>query len=72
MKDTSGFYKLDGSVLYAPNYALNLTYELLRETKDSHTYPTDGWYWFDSKEDAYEFFGIELEEDELDNTLTGE
>jgi len=58
--DTSGFYKNDdGYVLYGPNFVLNANYELYRETKDNQTYPTDGWYWFDSVEEAYAFFGIE-------------
>jgi hypothetical protein len=51
--DTSGFYKNDnGDLLYGPNFVLNANYELRRATKDEHTYPTDGWYWFDSEEDA--------------------
>lgn len=60
MNDTSGFYKLDGILLYGPNFVLNATYELRKETKDQHTYPTDGWYWFDTEEEAYAFFGVEL------------
>lgn len=60
MEDTSGFYKHDGDVLFGPNFVLNVNYELRRETKDQHTFPTDGWYWFDTKEDAYAFFAVEL------------
>ena len=60
MQDTSGFYKLDGEVLFGPNFVLNANYEMRRETKDQHTYPTDGWYWFDDAETAYTFFGVEL------------
>lgn len=60
MEDTSGFYKNDdGYVLHGPNFVLNANYELKRETKDNHSYPTDGWYWFDTIEDAYSFFGLE-------------
>jgi hypothetical protein len=60
MEDTSGFYKNDnGYVLYGPNFVLNANYDLRKETKDQHTYPTDGWYWFDSVEEAYTFFGLE-------------
>lgn len=59
MNDTSGFYKLDGVLLYGPNFVLNANYELRKETKDQYTYPTDGWYWFDTEEEAYSFFGIE-------------
>jgi hypothetical protein len=59
---TSGFYKLDsGFLLYAPNYVYNKDYELLKENQDQYTYPTDGWYWFDSEEEAKEFFQLEGE-----------
>lgn len=55
----SGFYKLDGEILlHGPNFVLNAKYELHAETKDQHQYPTDGWYWFDSDEEAYNFFNI--------------
>ncbi len=61
MEDTAGFYKNDdGFVLYGPNFVLNANYELRKETKTEHTYPTDGWYWFDSVEEAYTFFGLTL------------
>ncbi len=53
MEDTSGFYKLDGEeLLFAPNGVYNQNFTLLREEKDSHTYPVDGWKWFNSKEEA--------------------
>ena len=59
MEDTSGFYKLDGEVLlYGPNFVLNANYELRKETHTDHTYPVDGWYWFDSEQEAKDFFGI--------------
>jgi hypothetical protein len=55
MEDTSGFYKINnGSLLCAPNFVINKDFELYRETKDQHTYPIDGWNWFDSKEEAQE------------------
>ena len=59
MENTSGFYKLDGEeLLYGPNFVLNANYELFKETKDTHTYPVEGWYWFDSEENAKVFFGL--------------
>lgn len=58
-EDTSGFYKLeDGDLIYGPNFVLNKNFELRRETKDQHLYPTDGWYWFDSLDQARDFFMI--------------
>ena len=60
----SGFYKLDGEiVLHGPNFVLNANYELRAETKDNHEYPVDGWYWFDTEEDAYLFFDVKKTED---------
>lgn len=57
--NTSGFYKNENeSLLFGPNYVLNANYELRRETKDQHTYPTDGWYWFDSEEEARVALGV--------------
>jgi hypothetical protein len=31
---------------------LNKNYELRKETHEQHTYPVDGWYWFDSETEA--------------------
>jgi hypothetical protein len=51
--NTSGFYKLDeGQLLHGPNFVINARYRLYREAKDEHTYPVDGWSWFDSEEQA--------------------
>ncbi len=59
--DTSGFYFNDnGYMICALNYVLG-PYEhfsLYREEKDTYAYPVDGWYWFNSEEEAYNFFGI--------------
>jgi hypothetical protein len=64
MEDTSGFYKLDGELLYGPNFVLNKDYELRRGTKDQQTYPVDGWYWFDTEAEAKTFFDLPLEPNE--------
>lgn len=61
--NTPGFYKVDpsGIVIYGPNYVCGPydQYKLLVEEKDTYTYPIDGWYWFDTEQEAYEFFQIE-------------
>jgi hypothetical protein len=58
--NTSGFYKLEEkTLLYGPNFVKNKDYTLLKEEKDIHTYPVDGWYWFDYEEEAYSFFNLE-------------
>jgi hypothetical protein len=55
----SGFYKNEnGDLLHGPNFVLNANYELRKETKDQHTYPVDGWYWFEDETGAREFFGL--------------
>lgn len=61
MENTSGFYKLDGELLFGPNFVLNAAYELRRDTKDQYSYPVDGWYWFESDLSAMRFFEIEPE-----------
>ena len=62
---SSGFYKYESeAVAYGANYVLCKEYELRAESKDEHTYPVDGWYWFDTIEDAYSFFNIPLPEGE--------
>lgn len=33
---------------------------LTKETKDEYTYPQDGWYWFDTIEEANKFFGVKI------------
>lgn len=58
MENTSGFYKLDGELLYGPNFVLNANYELRREYYDQQQYPVDGWYWFDSETAARAFFNL--------------
>jgi hypothetical protein len=57
----SGFYKNDdGMVLHGPNFVLHADYELRAETHTENKYPVDGWYWFDTTEEAHQFFGVDL------------
>lgn len=61
----SGFYKYESdNLLYGPSFVISKDFELRAESKDEHTYPIDGWYWFDSIEDACLFFNIPLPEGE--------
>jgi hypothetical protein len=57
-EDTSGFYKVDGSLLFGPHYVLNANYELHREQHETYAYPVDGWYWFDTEGEARAFFNL--------------
>ena len=62
---SSGFYKYESeTVHHGPNFVLYKDFELRAESKDDHSYPVDGWYWFDTMEDAYAFFNIPLPEGE--------
>jgi hypothetical protein len=50
---TSGFYKKDNEeLLYAPNIVEGNGFVLVAQDKDQYEYPVDGWYWFDSEEEA--------------------
>jgi hypothetical protein len=67
--NTSGFYKKDGiNLLYGKNFVLNSAYELRRETKDQHTYPVDGWKWFDNEKSARTEYNIPIS---VTNTFIG-
>ena len=35
-----------------------MNYLLTKENKDSYTYPVDGWYWFESEQEARVFFDL--------------
>lgn len=53
------FYKLIDEVnyTYGPE-VISAEYQLLTEYKDIYTYPVDNWYWFNSEEEAREFFNL--------------
>lgn len=65
--DTSGLYKLDGTLLYAPNFVLNVNYELRREMHAEYNYPTDGWVWCDSLAEAEALFNVKSENTHNEN-----
>jgi hypothetical protein len=50
MENTAGFYKQNEILtwIYAPNFVYGPNFELLKENKDSYTYPVDGWSWYES------------------------
>lgn len=54
------FYKLlDDNSLTSGPFVQSLDYILDYHFKDDYTFPIDGWYWFDTDEEANEFFNIE-------------
>ena len=71
MEETQGFYKYDNdSLLYGKNFVLNSNYELRKESYDQHEYPIDGWYWFNSADEAKEHFNVPEEEQQNVDELT--
>lgn len=52
------FFKYQDDVLLNGKVVTTPTFELTLETKNNFTYPIDGWYWFDTIEQAYAHFGI--------------
>jgi hypothetical protein len=55
-----GFYKLQEqditNLMYAPYWVRHKDYELKIDEKDNHTYPVEGWYYFETNEEAETFF----------------
>ena len=71
--DTSGFYKLANikplGYKYESEYVLEMidtqVHKLCRAAKDSYNYPSNRWYWFDTRKEALEFFEKSVLELEL-------
>ena len=52
-----GFYKkVDDDILKGENFVFSPVVTLKAEDKDSYEYPQDGWYWFDTFDEALVFF----------------
>ena len=50
---TAGFYKKqEDAILYAPNIVEGNGYVLAAQDKDQYEYPVDGWFWFESEDEA--------------------
>lgn len=57
------FYKEDnGSLLVGENFVYSPVVTLKVEDRDKFTYPQDGWYWFDTEDEAYYFFELKKTE----------
>lgn len=56
------FFKVDNNELFeGPNVVQGLNFVLIKEEKDTYTYPVEGWYWFDTIEEAMAFFNLPKE-----------
>lgn len=48
------YYKRQGnSLMMAPEFVSGPGFELSHENRTNETYPTDGWYWFDTLDEAF-------------------
>jgi hypothetical protein len=56
--DTAGFYKYESEILTWGKWVLNLEYHLVADKHTEYELPIDGWYWFDSIQQARQFFNI--------------
>jgi hypothetical protein len=55
----AGFYKQDTTELrYAPVSVIGPGITLTSDNHVGVTYPVNGWYWFDTVQEAFDFFGI--------------
>lgn len=53
------FYKkTTEELLAAPNFVRAPDYDLFADQRDTYTYPVDGWYWFDSLDEAIAAFAM--------------
>ena len=60
------FYKLDpdsqnptwSNVFVAPNFVHTPSFSLIAVDHSNYTYPMDGWYWFDTEQEAKTFFNL--------------
>lgn len=50
---------LSGASVYTP------TTTLLSDSHDEHTYPIEGWYWFDTLDDFIQFLANQNQTDEI-------
>lgn len=65
------FFRVEDEELFeAPNFVYAPTYTLLKEEKDSYTYPTEGgWRWFDTEEEARTFYNLPEPEEEPEEEI---
>ena len=47
-----------GGFFVAPKFVQGDNYELSEAGHAANSYPVDGWYWFTTAQEAYDFFGI--------------
>jgi hypothetical protein len=63
------FYKYDNNGLYYGSQVQSGLYSLFESEKDTYELPIEGWYWFDTIEEAQFFFKIPQVVEENTTTL---
>ena len=53
------FYKKDTELQVAPEFVYAPEFTLKAEAKDTYEYPVGGWYWFDTLDDAINFYAVQ-------------
>lgn len=56
---SAGFYNAEGC--WGANKVIAPTFELVKELKDTYTYPYGGWTWYESVEEAQVAEGFDME-----------
>lgn len=54
------FYKEDNKKILKANNIVGPGFQLFEINKNEFSYPHEGWYWFETDEEAEDFFGISL------------
>jgi hypothetical protein len=63
---SSGFYKNeDNNMLYAPETVSGPYYFLSKDEFQNYTYTIDGWYYFNTENEAKDFFGLSNLEEQV-------
>jgi hypothetical protein len=63
---SSGFYKNENNnMLYAPETVFGPYYFLNKDEFQNYTYPIDGWYYFNTENEAKDFFGLSNLEEQI-------
>jgi hypothetical protein len=59
MENTSGFYFCqEGALAFAPNFVETKDFQIYREQKNLYSFPINGWYWFETEDEARMFFNL--------------
>jgi len=56
---------MDGELLYAPDTVEGTGFCLYKINKEYYTYPVEGWYWLNNKEQVYAQFNLKDDEDNI-------